>query len=240
MSSQTVLVVDDDPLVREVVVDCLEDAHFTVLQASNGQDGLAVAHSEQPSVVILDLSLPDMEGLTLAHHIRQSNPGAGVIILSGRSAAVERVIGLEVGADDYICKPFEPRELLARVRSVLRRMSPQSQPTIAPVNQDCFQFSGCTLDVGAVALTGPDGANIPLSSSEFSLLKAFVEKPNRVLSRDQLIDLTHTNDAPAFDRSVDVQVARLRKKIDLKPDQPSLIKTIRNQGYLFSANVRRA
>jgi DNA-binding response OmpR family regulator len=239
MTAQCILVVEDDSAVREVVVDCLRDAGFSVLEAANGAEGLAAVRAHAPDAVILDLGLPDVEGLTLPQIFRQARPGVGLIILSGRSAPVERIVGLELGADDYVCKPFEIRELLARVRSVLRRAVPFTVPAPAAIPQTRFRFAGFTLDLGTVSLTGPDGCPISLSSSEFALLKVFAERPNRVLSRDQIIELTHVNDSPAFDRSVDVQVVRLRKRIDLDPTLPSMIKTIRNQGYLFAIRVDR-
>ncbi|MFN3076040.1 MAG: response regulator transcription factor [Alphaproteobacteria bacterium] len=239
MRSQPILVIDDDPGVREVVRDCLEDAGFVVIEAATGSDGLSLAGQHPLGAVILDLGLPDMEGLTITQTFRQSYPGVGLIILTGRSASVERIVGLEIGADDYVCKPFEPRELLARLRSVLRRLVPPAAVSAPAVSSDRYRFAGFVLDTGTSVLLGNDGDAIPLSSAEYALIKALAEKPNRVLSREQIIDLTHTNDAPAFDRSVDVTVARLRKKIDLDPDQPSLIKTVRNQGYLLSARVER-
>ena len=235
--ARRVLVVEDDPAICELVKDMLEEGGLSVFCAGNGAAGLALLQSEEPDVVILDLGLPDVEGLTLSQLFREANPGIGLIILTGRSAPVERIVGLEIGADDYVCKPFEPRELLARVRSLLRRAA---APALAPPTRHRYRFGGFVLDVDRVSLVAPDGRPMPLSSSEFALLRAFVERPNRVLSRDQLIELTHVNDAPAFDRSVDVQVARLRKKIDIDPSAESMVKTIRNQGYLFSAQVERA
>ena len=235
--ARRVLVVEDDPAICELVKDMLEEGGLSVFCAGNGAAGLALLQSEEPDVVILDLGLPDVEGLTLSQLFREANPGIGLIILTGRSAPVERIVGLEIGADDYVCKPFEPRELLARVRSLLRRAA---APALAPPTRHRYRFGGFVLDVDRVSLVAPDGRPMPLSSSEFALLRAFVERPNRVLSRDQLIELTHVNDAHAFDRSVDVQVARLRKKIDIDPSAESMVKTIRNQGYLFSAQVERA
>lgn len=235
--TRRVLIVEDDQAVRELVKDMLEEGGLSVFCAGDGAAGLALLHSQAPDVVILDLGLPDVEGLTLPRLFREANPGIGLIIMTGRSAPVERIVGLEIGADDYVCKPFEPRELLARVRSVLRR---SAAPTLVAPARNRYRFCGFVLDVDGVSLAAPDNRPMPLSSSEFALLKAFVERPNRVLSRDQLIELTHVNDAPAFDRSVDVQVARLRKKIDIDPSAESMIKTMRNQGYLFSAQVERA
>ncbi|MBF0560850.1 MAG: response regulator transcription factor [Alphaproteobacteria bacterium] len=224
--------------MREVVSYCLGKAGIDVLEAESGASGLALARDRSLSAVIFDLGLPDMDGLTLTQMFRQSQPGAGLIILTGRATLVDRVVGLEVGADDYVCKPFEPRELLARVRSVLRRVAPSQQvpeTTLSP--SDSYRFAGLILDVGAESLSVEGGNGIPLSSAEFALLKALVENSNQVLSRDQIIRLTHTNDAPAFDRSVDVIITRLRKKIDQGSGR--LIQTIRNRGYRLSANVKR-
>ncbi len=233
-----ILVVEDDEGVRELVEDCLSEAGFLVTCVTRGSEAIAEVGQRVPDLVILDLGLPDMDGLALVQRIRLvANPG--MIILSGRSGTVERIVGLEVGADDYICKPFEPRELVARAKSVLRRLE-QPAAAAAQDNGRRFRFDGFELDVDKVVLTGPDGQVIPLSGGEFGLLRAMVERPNRVLTRDQLLDLTHVNDLPAFDRSIDVQVARLRKKIEPDPKDPRYIKTMRNQGYIFTARVTTA
>ncbi|MBT3305519.1 MAG: response regulator [Alphaproteobacteria bacterium] len=235
--SARVLVVDDDPDVRDIVERCLVDAGYKVWTCGEGGTVLDLIQEHNINLAIVDLMLPDTDGLTLTRSLKEHST-IGVIILSGRGDTTEKIIGLEIGADDYLAKPFEPRELLARVRSVLRRLV-QPSPTASSVETSAFSFEGWNLDISARTLTSPEGGPIELSSGEFNLLKAFVEHPNRVLSRDQLLDFTHANDTPAFDRSVDVGVGRVRKKIEPDPQNPQYIKTIRNSGYMFAANVTR-
>ncbi len=237
-----VLIVDDEPDIREIVGLMLEDAGYKVFSLPSG-DGLAdMVRDNDIDLVILDLGLPGADGLTLTRELKaQSN--VGVVILSGRAETTEKIIGLEVGADDYLSKPFEPRELLARVRSVLRRLAAvpvaeDPQPEVTPETQS-YSFRDWRFDVLSRTLTDPEGGMVTLSSGEFNLLKALVEHPNRVLSRDQLLDFTHGMDTPAFDRSVDVQVVRLRKKIEPNPQKPEFIKTVRNAGYIFATKVER-
>lgn len=247
-----VLVVEDDELVAELVEDCLCDAGFEVECLDRAEAARKRVTESTPDIVILDLGLPDGDGLAVTAQLKAIAPALGIIILSGRSAPVERIVGLEVGADDYLCKPFEPRELVARVRSLSRRLQAAhaaalsavatpivvtAQPEVPSVNG--LEFDGFVLDFDRVSLTLPDGQQPHLSSTEFALLRAFAERPNRVLTRDQLMDIIHSNDAPAFDRSIDVQVARLRKKIEPDCKEPRLIKTIRNQGYIFAGRVSR-
>jgi DNA-binding response OmpR family regulator len=250
MQRRRVLVVEDDILVSELVEDCLEEGGFDVQCVGRGSDARKVVETAPPDVVILDLGLPDGDGIALTTQLKSLVPHMGIIILSGRSAPVERIVGLEVGADDYLCKPFEPRELVARVRSLIRRIDALKgmaeasvanvaapNPAIRRENTELYKFEGYTLDLERVSLTDPDEQTLHLSSTEFALLRAFVERPNRVLTRDQLMDIIHNNDMPAFDRSIDVQVARLRKKIEPDSKEPRFIKTIRNQGYIFTAPV---
>lgn len=243
-----VLIVEDDDLISELMEDCLDEAGYACQSTSRGQDALRIVQETPPDIAILDLGLPDTDGLTLTTQLKAVAPFLGIVIVSGRSAPVERIVGLEVGADDYLCKPFEPRELVARIRSLLRRMetfrlsaeaSSSARTPSASDSSHCYHFQGFTLDLDTVTLTSPDGSQPRLSSTEFTLLKTFAEHPNRVLSRDQLMDFIHTNDMPAFDRSIDVQITRLRKKIESDPKEPSLIKTIRNQGYIFASPVER-
>jgi len=238
-----ILIVDDEPDIREIVGMMLEDAGYQVFSLPSGDGLVEKVADESIDLVVLDLGLPGADGLSLTRELKAKSD-VGVVILSGRSETTEKIIGLEVGADDYLAKPFEPRELLARVRSVLRRLSANAaggseNATQAPAESDAFTFNGWRLDGLSRSLTDPDGAEVPLSSGEFNLLKALVEHPNRVLSRDQLLDLTHGLDTPAFDRSVDVQVVRLRKKIEPNPGKPEFIKTVRNAGYIFTAKVAR-
>ncbi len=239
-----ILIVEDDPVVADVVSVCLEDAEFTTSITDSGQAALNIISDTHVDLCIVDLGLPDMDGLALTREIK-STTNIGIVILSGRGETTERIIGLEVGADDYLGKPFEPRELLARVRSVIRR----TQATPASPADDTgspfgdghlYDFEGWRVDMSSLEVQGPDGVQPHLSSSEFNLLQAFVQHPNRVLTRDQLLDLVHGDNTPAFDRSIDVQITRLRKKIEPDPRSPKFIKTIRNRGYMFTAKVVRS
>ena len=228
-----ILIVDDERDVCDIVSLILSESGYEVQVLYNGSQVVEVVENGGVDLIILDLGLPDIDGLTLTR-ILKGQSQVGVIILSGRGEMTEKIVGLEVGADDYITKPFEPRELLARVRSVLRRLEilPEAKP-----NSEILVFEGWKLDTVVRSLTSPEGEVVTISSEEYNLLKAFVERPNRVLSRDQLLDYTHDMDAPAFDRSVDVQIARLRKKIEPGTDSPKFIKTVRNAGYIFSVKV---
>ncbi|SCA57440.1 Two-component response regulator GltR [Candidatus Terasakiella magnetica] len=239
-----ILIVEDDPAVADVVAACLEDAEFATTITSSGQAALNIIADTPVDLCVVDLGLPDMDGLSLTREIK-SRSAAGIIILSGRGETTERIIGLEVGADDYLGKPFEPRELLARVRSIIRRTQPcvpndVSAPNIETDRSDMFfVFEGWKVDLSSLEITGPNGLHPQLSNSEFNLLQAFIEHPNRILSRDQLLDLVHGDNTPAFDRSIDVQITRLRKKIESDPKTPKFIKTVRNRGYMFTAKVTR-
>ncbi|ACJ01393.1 response regulator transcription factor [Rhodospirillum centenum] len=262
MSIARILLVEDDDAIRALVIRVLSGAGFTVEEAPSGSRAMEVVADTRPDLAIVDLGLPDMDGLAVVRELRQ-RLRCGVIILSGRSDPMERIIGLEVGADDYVPKPFEPRELLARVKSVLRRLEPagpdrpappapaapapplpENTPATAPVGPDgggpVYRFEGWTLDSRGHMLIRPDGGHEDLTTGEFTLLLALVERAGRVLSRDQLLDVTHGHNTPAFDRSVDVQIARLRRKIQRDPDAPPVIRTVRNAGYLFAARVTRA
>jgi len=229
-----ILVVDDEPDICEIVEITLADAEYDVSSQTTGSGVVERVLNDRIDLVVLDLGLPGTDGLTLTRSLKERTD-VGVVILSGRGETTEKIIGLEVGADDYVAKPFEPRELLARVRSVLRRIDKGDGG--AATNLSAYEFEGWSLDVLVRSLTGKDDKPVNLSSGEFNLLRALVEHPNRVLSRDQLLDLTHSIDAPAFDRSVDVQIARLRKKVEVDPQNPSSIKTVRNAGYIFTAKV---
>ena len=241
LTEAKVLIVDDEPDIRDIVGMMLEDAGYRVFALASGEGAVDLVRDENIDLVILDLGLPGIDGLTLTRELK-GRSDVGVVILSGRAETTEKIIGLEVGADDYLSKPFEPRELLARVRSVLRRLAAVATSDVAAptsANQS-YVFEGWCLDIMARTLTDPAGDGVALSSGEFSLLMAFVEHPNRVLSRDQLLDFPHGHDTPAFDRSVDVQIARLRKKIKHDPLAPDFIKTVRNAGYIFAGKVSQA
>lgn len=242
--SKHILIVEDDPMVVDIVSACLEDAQFETTIANTGQAALNIINDTEIDLCIVDLGLPDMDGLTLTREIK-SKSNIGIVILSGRGETTERIIGLEVGADDYLGKPFEPRELLARVRSVIRRTQTTPKPlneilSEAPSNHgSSYDFEGWSVDLSSLEIKGPNGLHPHLSSSEFNLLQAFMEHPNRILTRDQLLDFIHGDKTPAFDRSIDVQITRLRKKIESDPKSPRFIKTVRNRGYMFTAKVTR-
>jgi DNA-binding response OmpR family regulator len=229
-------IVEDDPDVRGLLERCLvsDGYRVTALPTAAGLD--ETLSGGDIDLVIVDVGLPDADGLALTGHIRRSHD-MGIIIVSGRGDLTDRVVGLEIGADDYITKPFEPREVLARVRSVLRRHARAQVAANCNEPRSLYRFEGCVLDAAAQAVLDAAGAPVPLTSGEYKLLEVFVTRPNRVLSRDQLLELVYANDTPAFDRSVDVRVGRLRKK--LRDDPPRLIKTVRNGGYLFTGKVTR-
>lgn len=225
-ATQRILVVEDDAAMRQLVVDYLTSSGF---QVEGVGDGVAFRHSmAQRSVdlVVLDLMLPGEDGLSLLKWLRTSG-GPPVIIVSARGEEVDRVVGLEVGADDYLAKPFGPRELLARVRAVLRRGSALSK------EENSYSFGSFRLDISSHVLVH-DGSEVPLTSGEFTLLRVFIEHSNQVLSRDQLITLVKGYERDAFDRSIDVRVTRLRRKIEAIPESPVYLRTVWGEGYLFS------
>lgn len=222
---------EDDPLVRDVILRTLEVSEFDAWSLQSGAGVIDSIHKNNINLVILDLGLPDVNGLEVMREIR-AQTNARVIILSALAEPTDKIVGLEVGADDYLAKPFVPRELLARVRSVLRRTS----PSIGSENK-IISFGHLRLDPLARAVTSADGTEIVLTSGEFDLLLALVEHPNQALTRNQLMDLTDNSDSPAFDRSIDVRIGRLRKKIEIEPENPKFIKTVRNVGYIFVGDV---
>ncbi len=233
----TVLIVDDDEIVRELLEDYLSASHYRVLTAANGQEArnLLVAHA--PHVVLLDVNLPGEDGLSLARFIRAQYDIA-IIMVSGAGDTVDRIVGLEVGADDYLSKPFDLRELRARLKSVLRRYQRDPQASAEdivpePLVQHRVQIGIASLDFDSRQLFDRDGQEIALTSTEFDLLKVFAERPNRPLSRDQLMTLTRNRDWDPLDRSIDIRIARLRRKIEAEPEQPKAIKTLRGVGYMF-------
>ena len=249
-TSPHVVVVDDDAEIRDIIHEYLSEEGFSVGEAPDGEVMRSLIAERVPDVVLLDLKLPGEDGLTLARALRQKHPAMGIVMISGKEDVVDRVAGLEVGADDYIVKPFHLRELLARVRSVLRRSengearhanmaapAPESASSPGASPRRVYRFSDWVLDGSGRVLLSGDGAPVELTSGEFDLLATFVSHPNRALSRDQLLDYARNREAEAFDRSIDVQVGRLRRKIERDPKRPALIKTIRNIGYMFSAEV---
>lgn len=231
----TVLVVDDDPDVRDLLGDYLGDNGYRVLHAANGPQARAILEEQAPHVVILDVGLPGEDGLSLARFIREQYD-IGILMVSGAGETVDRIVGLEVGADDYVGKPFDLRELRARLKSVLRRYQRDSStpPAAAPPTSGRrVPFGAAFLDLDSHQLFDRAGQEIPITGAEYDLLRIFAERPNRPLSRDQLMTLTRNRDWDPFDRSIDIRIARLRKKIEADPDNPTSIKTMRGVGYMF-------
>jgi two-component system OmpR family response regulator len=222
-----VLVVDDEYLERN---------GFRVSLATDGAEMRRALDRSRPDLVVLDLMLPGESGLTLCRDLRVES-SLPVIMLTARAEEVDRIVGLEMGADDYLAKPFSPRELLARIRSILRRARGLSGPERSAAHQ--LRFAGWTLDLAARQLLAPDGVVVALSGAEFKLLSVFAEHPNRVLDRNQLMDLTVGRDGAPFDRSIDVQVSRLRLRLRDDAREPRIIKTVRNEGYVLAAVVER-
>jgi two-component system OmpR family response regulator len=237
-----ILVVDDDPRVRDLLCDYLGDEGYKLTGAEDG-DAMRACFAKVPvNLVILDLNLPGEDGLTLARQIRTTSE-VPIIIVTGKGDVIDRVTGLEVGADDYMTKPFELREVLARVRAVLRRSKGQSdsareQAARASGAGQGWCFAKWQLDPVRRELLASDGAPVELTTGEYELLFALVTHPNRVLNRDQIMDLVHGRDWNPFDRSIDTQIGRLRKKIEPDPKYPSLIKTVRGVGYIFTPEVK--
>lgn len=232
--THSLLIVDDDPQVCELLLDYLEGHGYSVTSAPNGQRMRQVLARQAVDLVLLDLGLPGEDGLSLMRWLREQWDGS-VIILTGRGEAVDRVVGLELGADDYIAKPFDLRELLARVRAVLRRAGAGAPGSGGSV----FEFQGFRLDTKGRTLQRECGTAVPLTTGEYALLLAFVQAPHKVLSRDELLNATHGRDAGPYDKTIDVQVGRLRRKIERDAAQPELIKAVRGAGYLLTADVRR-
>ena len=239
---QHVLVVDDEPRIRTMLRRYLGEEGFQVSEAGEGAAMRAILARESIHLVLLDLMIPGEDGLSLARYVRQHSD-IPIIMLTGKGDLIDRVVGLEAGADDYITKPFELREVLARIRTVLRRARPQA-PKPAPASaaavaaSELLMFDSWKLDLVRRELHRANGEAVPLTAGEFELLHVFARHPNRVLSRNQLIDLVKGREWAAYDRAVDTQVGRLRKKIESDPANPVLIKTVRGGGYIFAAAVK--
>lgn len=234
-----ILVVDDEPEIRDLIERYLNSHGFRVSTAADGPGLRDVTNREHVDLILLDLVMPGEDGLQLAGELRSTSDVA-IIMLTSKGEMVDRVVGLEMGADDYVAKPFELRELLARVRSVLRRASATRSKAQARGDGDLARFLGWRFDIASRRLVSPEGQDVSLTTAEFSLLSAMVNNPNRVLTRDRLLDLARAGDAESFDRSIDVLVHRLRRKIESDPKNPALIKTVRGGGYLFTPDVDRA
>ena len=230
-----ILIIDDQQEICDVVQEYLTGEGYRVSTAHDGGGMRRVLAQGHVDLVILDLMLPGEDGLTLARSLR-SESGIGIIILTGRGETVDRIIGLEMGADDYLPKPFHLRELLARVKAVLRRAHDRVADT-PQLTRSRARFAGWNLDLSSRELLSPSGEEVRLTTGEFDLLSAFVNNANQVLSRDRLLDLARNREAGPFDRTIDVQVGRLRRKLEDDPQNPTLIKTVRGSGYIFTPNV---
>lgn len=231
-----ILVVDDEDEIRVLVKRYLDSQGFDVFTAANGAQLRDTLQSTRIDLVLMDLGLPGEDGLDLTRFLHSHWQGP-VIIVSGRGESVDRVVGLELGADDYITKPFDLRELLARVRSVLRRTARPSSDTEA--HHGTLVFQGYRLDTAAHELRDDQGRIVPLTTGEYELLKLFLEHPHRVMTRNDIMSHIHGRDAGPFDRAIDVQIGRLRRKIERDPARPSMLKAIRGTGYILTEQVRR-
>jgi DNA-binding response OmpR family regulator len=238
--SQHIIIVDDEPPAREMVGDYLRMHGFTVTLCDGGKSLRNVIATEVPDLVVLDLNLPEEDGLSIIRDLKQRT-NVPVIMLTATASPIDRVVGLELGADDYIAKPCELRELMARIRSVLRRSAPAkaaapavAAPAAKAAPDSRVRFGTKWLDLEAQALRDDEDNEHPLTASEFGLLKVFAANPKRVLSRERLLELANARDAEAFDRAVDLRIMRIRRKIEPDPTKPSVIRTIRGGGYLFS------
>lgn len=239
MNSRTtphILVIDDDPSICDLVREYLADNGMRVSVGASGRDLFALLDQEAIDLVLLDLRLPDEDGMQLARQLRE-RATVPIVLLTGRNEEADRVMGLELGADDYVTKPFSPRELLARVRAVLRRYQVQATLPERDNTRRAFRFSGWELNLRTRRLISPAGIAVELSNGEFSLLTALCGAPRRVLSRDQLLSLSRLHEAEVYDRTIDVQILRLRRKIEADPSHPVLIVTERGAGYQLVSDV---
>ena len=236
-----IAVVDDEVDITLVLANYLQSHGYRVTQLHDGAALMALMPADPPALVLLDLGLPGEDGFSIARRLRE-HWRCGLVIVTGRGDAVDKVVGLEVGADDYVTKPFDLRELVARIKAVLRRLAPNDalDPGVAGTARAKLRFAGWELDTAARCLTNPQGIDVPLTSGEFGLLCAFAEHAGRVLSRDFLLERTRGREAGPFDRTIDVQVGRLRKKLELDADDPRIIKSVRGAGYILVPPVGSA
>ncbi|MBB3522636.1 response regulator [Rhizobium sp. 268] len=235
MEPDRILVVDDDARIRQMLVRYFEDNGYRVNAVGNGAAMRAELSKASYAAVFLDLVLPGGEnGLELLKELR-STSDVPVLMLTGQDDVTDKVVGLEFGADDYVAKPFHLRELLARLRTVLRRRTPAPQPAPTPnPEEEVLRFDGWRLEVGRRRLSSPQGEDVSLTTGEFDMLLVFARNPGRVLSRDKLMDLTRSRSLEAFDRAIDAQIVRLRKKVEVDPKEPMMIQTVRGVGYVFT------
>jgi two-component system, OmpR family, response regulator len=233
-----ILIVDDDLEIRQLLVGYLSRNGFEAVPAANGREMWQALERHAIDLVVLDLMLPDADGLTLCRDLRAKS-NVPVLMLTARGEETDRILGIEMGADDYLVKPFSPRELLARIKGILRRTR-ALPPNLKPDAQRCLVFAGRRLDTATRVLTGADGVATPLSGAEYRLLRILLDHPNRVLNRDQLVELIHGREADPYDRSIDVQISRLRQRLQDDGRESRLIKTVRGEGYVLAATVEGA
>ena len=231
----SILMVEDDDEIGELISRYLKSNQMDVTIASDGGAMDAALAERAFDLLILDLNLPGEDGLSICRRLR-AQKSLPIVMVTARGEDVDKIVGLEMGADDYLAKPFNPRELLARIRSVLRRAGAADAPT---AQRQTYRFSGWSLDILAREVSAPNGSKMAMTGAEFDLLHAFCEHPNRVLTRDQLINLTHGPTAGPFERSIDTLISRLRQKMETDPKSPKLIQTVRSEGYIFSTQVSR-
>jgi two-component system OmpR family response regulator len=230
------LVVDDDREIRDLVCRLLQKHGYRVETARDARAMEDVLATARIDLVILDVMLPGKSGLDICRELRAKSP-VPILMLTAMGDETDRIVGLEMGADDYLAKPFNPRELLARIRAILRRVATAASSGPAAPAPKCLRFAGWKLDLGRRRLEAPDGVIVDLTTGEYELLIAFAERPQRVLTRNQLLDLARGRDAVPFDRSIDVQVSRIRRKIEGDPRAPAMIVTVRGDGYMFTPEV---
>jgi len=231
----TILVVDDEPDVREVLEEYFVAHDYAVIGADSAGAAKAMAAAHPIDLALVDINMPGEDGLSLARHLRERYPTIAIVMLTSAGTVVDRIVGLEMGADDYVPKPFDPRELMARVRSVLRRTSSAGR---ADLGAERVRIGRCVLDVAAHRLTDETGQEVTISPLEFDLLRALAEHPNHAMSRERILNLQTQRDRDPFDRSVDLRIMRLRRKIEPDPEHPRYIRTIRNEGYIFVPDGR--
>lgn len=229
----TILIVDDEPDLRDVLQEYFVSQGYTTLSAESAAAARVLAAQHPVDVALLDIAMPQEDGLSLARYFRERYSKLAIIMLTSAGTVIDRIVGLEIGADDYVTKPFDPRELLARVKSVLRRTSAAFG---GEIGAERVRIGRCTLDRAAHRLTDEAGQEVPMSPLEFTLLKALSDHPNRVLSRERILNLSGQDDWDPFDRSVDLRILRLRKKIEPDPAHPQFIRTVRSEGYKFVPN----
>ncbi len=238
--SDSVLIVDDDPEIRRLLVDYLERNHFDAIAARDGREMWQQLDRHAIDLIVLDLMLPDADGLMLCRDLRAKKEshlaGIPVLMLTARGEDADRIVGIEMGADDYLVKPFNPRELLARIKSILRRTR-ALPPNLRPESSRFLCFAGWSLDTGTRLLTAPDGVVTPLSGGEYRLLRILLDHPNRVLNRDQLTEMIHGREAEPYDRAIDVQISRLRQRLHDDSREPGLIETVRGEGYVLISHL---